>query len=84
MRTLNLNDWVRIKINFMGERMLSQKWHSVPARIFYNLKESEDGWIRLQLWEVFQYFGSYDFSDKTLLPFGTEIRLEDDHSGTSS
>lgn len=68
----NINDYVKVKLTSYGQSVLDQERPSQlrPSQ----LTPSTDGWIRLQLWDLMNIFGSR-LSNGCRLPFETSIDI---------
>lgn len=65
--SFNINDYVRVKLTFIGWALLNGKNRIVS--------EDTEGWSRWQLWDLMNTFGTslYNGCD---VPFETNIRIE--------
>lgn len=60
----NLNDWVKVKLNEQGRKLLYQNYVSLwqgrkPPYAFSLPKEDEEGWSKWQLWSLMGHFGPH-------------------------
>ena len=67
----NVNNYVKIRITKAGEEALAKAGHN-----HLDFERDEDGWVRLQMWCMMEYFGhAMNMYDDC--PFETTIIIED-------
>lgn len=80
MKTLNINNYVRIKLTKLGfEKLKKNHEEKGPAgREFTPPKVDEDGFCEMQLWEVMKTFGEDLVNGSSNLPFEINIQIDED------
>ena len=77
METRNFNDYVLVKVTPAGEAM----WDAARQRTREaypeagRLERDEEGYTKMQLWEVAQYFGAAMYNGNPNLPLETTFKF---------
>jgi hypothetical protein len=72
MKTINMNDTVRVKLTDLGRQIHKEKHGEVCTRAnvsYQPPQEDEDGYSKWQLWHLMSFFGEH-------LSLGLEIPFE--------
>lgn len=83
MKTLNVNNYVRIKLTKFGFEKLKKNHEDLRKRYptiigeYTPPKVDEDGFCEMQLWEVMNTFGEDLFNGSINLPFETNIQIDE-------
>lgn len=82
MKTLNINNYVRIKLTKFGFEKLKKNHEDLRKKFptvgeFTPPKVDEDGFCKMQLWQVMNIFGEDLFSGSINLPFETNIQIDE-------
>jgi len=82
VKVFNINDYVMIKITEMGDFIyyhqhdeLNRSMGKEFVKPKYPVKD-EDGYTRIQMWQVMEIFGGY-LANGVAVPFETTIRIDD-------
>lgn len=82
MKTLNINNYVRIKLTKFGIEKLKKNHEDLRKKFptvgeFTPPKVDKDGFCEMQLWEVMNIFGEDLFNGSINLPFETNIQIDE-------
>lgn len=85
----NINNDVRIKLTDEGIKIYKSMWQEIIKRLpkeaknrmkkFMEPEIDEEGYSRMQLWEVMNIYGKYMYNGNVNIPFETEIDIPDEY-----
>ena len=85
----NINNEVRVKLTDEGIRIYEKRYRDITKRLpneakkhmerFRRPESDEEGYSRMQLWELMNLYGEYMYNGNMDIPFETEIDIPDEY-----